>query len=385
MVKQPLRVAMLGSLPPLRGISSYCLELARSVSRRVPVEFVTFKSMYPGFLYPGGELKDDTTFPKIEQPGLTIRRSLTWYNPAGWLIEGFRIRADVLHAQHWSLPLAPICFTVLLLAKVRGVKVVLTLHNVRSHERSRLYDWTTRALCRLVDRCVVHSESNYRQAVQELRLPEDKLRKIRHGVLSFFNDGPADRAAARRMLDLPAEGLVVLCYGAIRPYKGVDVLLHAFARMLPEVPAAVLLIAGQPWGDWKPHQDTAERLGIGARLRTHLRYIPADEVKVYFHAADLCVLPYTHFDSQSGVGLTAIAFSKPMIVTDVGGLPELVLDPRCVVPPNNAEALAGRMAECLKDPERLARLRADAAELAQTLSWDQIAGESVALYESVRG
>ena len=108
--------------------------------------------MYPGFLYPGGELNDDATFPAIEQPGLAVRRSLTWYNPAGWLVEGFRIRADVLHAQHWSLPLAPIYFTVLLIAKLRGVRVVLTLHNIRSHERSRLYGWTTRALCRLADR-----------------------------------------------------------------------------------------------------------------------------------------------------------------------------------------------------------------------------------------
>jgi glycosyltransferase involved in cell wall biosynthesis len=376
---------MLGSLSPLRGISGYCLDLARSVSRRVPVEFVTFKSMYPGFLYPGGELKDDATFPAIEQPGLSVRRSLTWYNPAGWLIEGFRIRADVLHAQHWSLPLAPIYFTILLIAKLRGMKVVLTLHNVRPHERSRLYGATTRVLCRLANRCVVHSESNYRQALRELKLPENQLRMIRPGAPSFFNDGPADRAAARCALDLPAEGPVLLCFGAIRPYKGIDVLLRAFARVLPEVPSAALLIAGQPWGDWKPHQDLMDQLRIGASVRTHLKYIPSDEVKTYFHAADLCVLSYTHFDGQSAAGLTAMAFSKPMIVTDVGGLPELVSDPRSVVPPNDVDVLAERIAECLKDPERLARMRDDAAELAQTFSWDRIAEESVALYESVRG
>jgi len=385
MAARPLRVAMLGSLPPLRGISGYCLELARSVSRRAPVEFVTFKSMYPGFLYPGGESKDDATFPAIEQPGLAVRRSLAWYNPAGWLIEGFRIRADVLHAQYWSLPLAPIYFTILLIAKLRGVKVVLTLHNVRPHERSRLHGWTTRALCRLADRCVVHSESNYRQALRERMLPENKLRKIKFGVLSFFNDAPADCAAARKALHLPADGLVVLCFGAIRPYKGIDVLLRAFAQLLPEVPSAALLIAGQPWGDWKPHQDLADRLRISASMRMHLKYIPADEVKTYFHAADLCVLPYTHFDGQSGAGLAAMAFSKPTIVTDVGGLPELVSDPRCVVPANDADALAERIAECLKAPERLARMREDAAKLAETFSWDRIAEESVALYESMQG
>jgi glycosyltransferase involved in cell wall biosynthesis len=381
--ERPPRVAMLGSLPPLRGISIYCLDLALSVSCRAPVEFVTFKSLYPRFLYPGGELKDDATFPAIAGPGLTVRRSLTWYNPAGWLIEGVRIRADVLHAQHWSLPLAPIYFTVLLLAKLRGVKVVLTLHNVRSHERSRLYGWTTRALCRLADRCVVHSEPNYRVALRELRLPENKLRRIRAGVPRFLNDGPEDRAAARQALGLPADGPVVLCFGAIRPYKGIDVLLRAFARAVSEVPSATLLVAGQSWGGWKPLQDLADRLGVAGCMRTHLKYIPTDKVKTYFHAADLCVLPYTHFDGQSGAGLAAMAFGKPMIVSDVGGLPELVSDPRCVVPPNDADALAGRIAECLKDPHRLARMRDDAAELARSFSWDRIAEESVALYKSV--
>jgi glycosyltransferase involved in cell wall biosynthesis len=164
-----------------------------------------------------------------------------------------------------------------------------------------------------------------------------------------------------------------------------DVLLRAFAKVLPKVPSAALLIAGQSWGDWSPYRQLMERLRIGGSVRTHLKYIPADEVKTYFHAADLCVLPYTHFDGQSGAGLAAMAFSKPMIVTDVGGLPELVSDPRSVVPPNDADALAERIAECLKDPERLARMRDAAAELARTFSWDRIAEESVALYESVRG
>jgi glycosyltransferase involved in cell wall biosynthesis len=232
---------------------------------------------------------------------------------------------------------------------------------------------------------VVHSESNCRQALREMKLPENKLCMIRPGALSFFNDGPADRAAARRALDLPTEGPVILCFGSIRPYKGIDVLLRAFAQVLPEIPSAALLIAGRPWDDWKPRQKLIDELRIGAGVRTHLKYIPADEVKRYFHAADLCVLPYTHFDGQSAAGLAAMAFSKPMIVTDVGGLPELVSDPRSVVPASDADALAARIAECLKDPERLARMRDDAAKLAQTFSWDRIAEESVALYESVHG
>ena len=89
-----MKIAMLGSLPPLRGLSSYCLELALSIANLVEVEFISFKKLYPAFIYPGGGLGEDNTFPVIRHSGLKVERRLTWYNPLTWLREGLYSRAE---------------------------------------------------------------------------------------------------------------------------------------------------------------------------------------------------------------------------------------------------------------------------------------------------
>ena len=172
---------MLGSLPPLRGISGFCQALAESVSRLAPVEFISFKAMYPRCLYPGGDTTDETA-PLPAAPGLTVRRTLAWYNPFGWAFEGLRVRADVLHAQHWSLPLVPVYLTVLTLARLRGMRVVLTIHNTAPHAGSWAYVPTLRLLGRLAHCCIVHSEHGLGQAVELLRIPPERVRLIRPGA-----------------------------------------------------------------------------------------------------------------------------------------------------------------------------------------------------------
>jgi glycosyltransferase involved in cell wall biosynthesis len=379
-----MKVTMLGSLPPLRGISGFCQELALSVSRLVPVEFVSFKAIYPRFLYPGGDTTDETApLPAAER--LTVRRSLAWYNPLGWAAEGLRVRADVIHAQHWSLPLVPVYWTVLALAKRRGARVVLTIHNTAPHANSRAFVPALRALCRLADCCILHSEHCRRQAVEQLGVPPQKARLIRPGVGPAPPGAGADKAAARRRLGLPADAPVVLCFGAIRPYKGVDVLLRAFARALDAMSEARLVIAGKPWVDWRTYQGLIDELGIGGRVHAFPRFIPQAEVPGFFAAADVVALPYTRFDSQSGVGMEALGYGKPLIVTGLGGLAELVSDARFVVPPGDAEALADRLALCLREPAVRELMRAEAAERARDFSWDRAAAQTVSLYKEVCG
>jgi glycosyltransferase involved in cell wall biosynthesis len=373
------RVVMFGSLPPLRGISAYCLDLARAVSRLANVEFVSFHAMYPRRLYPGGD-PEDATQSSLDGEPFTTRRSLSWYNPFGWLREALRVRADVIHVQHWSLPLVPIWTTILLVAKLRGIRTVLTIHNTAPHERSFLYLPATRVLARLAGHCLVHSETNRRQAHERLRMPVEKVSVVRLGVHGADRKRPPDRAGARRKLGLPADAPTALFFGSIRPYKGVDVLLEAFARVVERLPRARLVIAGKPWRDWDAKQRLIEQLNLSECVACFPDYVPSTGVQDFFDAADVCLFPYTHFDAQSAAALTALAFEKPLIVSDVGGLPDLVGDRRFVVAPGDSAALAEAVIAALGDVEQLKRMAEDSIRVARLHSWEDIARQTVEVY-----
>ena len=374
---------MLGSFPPLRGISSYCLELATAMARRLEVVFLSFKHIYPAFLYPGGGLAEDPSFPLDFPPGLTVRRRLTWYNPLSWIRGGFSPRADLLHAQWWSLPLAPIYGVVAFGFKARRKPVVFTVHNVSGHDGGGLFVAVSKILFRLGDHFIVHTEANRRRLIQQYGIAPHHISVIAHGSLDFQVDAAADRERLRQELGIRLAHKVVLIFGAIRPYKGLDVAIRAFAEVVKEMPEARLLIAGKLWGPWDDYRDLIRAFDLQDKVITHLDYVPAARVHRFFGAADLVVLPYRRFVSQSGVGATAVAFRTPMIVSDVGGLPDLVADHRAVVPPDDPEALAAAMQMMLQDPALLAQLRQSLDAVARTLSWEGIAAATWAVYQKV--
>ena len=372
---------MLGTFPPLRGLSSYCLELAVAVAELAQVEFISFRKLYPGFLYPGGDLKDDDSFPSGEHKCLNVQRRLTWYNPFTWLRSALFTDADLLHAQWWSLPLILVYGCIGAVFKLRGKPIVFTVHNVRGHEPSRFFETASRWLFKLGDHFIVHTRQGRRLMQANYGLRADRISVIPHGSLDFHVNKSVDRDRIRQEMGLDSRHKVILLFGAVRDYKGVDIALKAFAQVLLEVPDATLLIAGKLWQKWEPYQQIIDTHGIASDVRTHLDYIPSNEVYRYFEAADLVILPYRHFSSQSGIGGTAISFRKPLIVTDVGGLPDLVANSEYVVPPGNPDELADKMIDCLTDQHRLAAMSADAEKIAAGLSWSAIAQKTVAIYD----
>ncbi len=375
-------IVILGSLPPLRALSSYCLELSISLSRICNVNFISFRSIYPSFLYPGGAL-DDNTFPKTDFKNLNVRRFLTWYNPFTWIREGLLAPGDLLHAQWWSPPLALIYFIVAFCFKIRGKPVIFTVHNVFQHERIPLYNMVSRILFGLGDHFIVHSSSNKRQLTGYFNIPGDKVSIIPHGPLDLHVKGYSDRQKIRSEFGFNQQDKVILLFGAIRPYKGIDTALHAFSEVVKQLPEARLLIAGKLWERWDRYEDIISDLNISDYIKKHFEYIPSNEVEKFFLAADLVLLPYHHFDSQSGVGATALAFNKPMIVTETGGLPELVADMMYIVPPKNPTELAEKVIFCLKDSARLAKMSEESRQIAKEISWDVIALKTLLVYLSV--
>lgn len=374
-------VAVLGTLPPIRALSSYCYEFAHALAEHLPVTFISFKSIYPAFLYPGGNLADDPTYPEITHPDIHIRRRLAWYNPLSWVLEGLAVRADLLHAQWWSLPLFPVYLTVCLLFKLRKKPVVFTVHNVLSHDDSRLYKTISRLLFQFGSHFIVHTEKGRQQMMAHYGIPCGNLSVIPHGPLDFHVRQQVDKPRIRRELGFSETDQIILLFGAIRPYKGLDTAIRAMAEIKRALPRARLLIAGKLWEDWAPYERLINRLNLSGCIHRHLEYIPSNKVHSYFESADLAIFPYRRFDSQSGAGATAVSFKKPMIVSNVGGLPELVGDNDCIVEPDDPVALADRIIRFFKDPAFRQRLSANLEAVSRRLDWVDIAKKTVMVYE----
>lgn len=374
-------VMMLGTLPPVPGISSYCLELVRKMTELCSVDFLSFKKIYPSLFYPGGRLIEDWTFPRFEHPNLTVRHTLTWYNPWQWLREGVKSDSAILHVQWWSLPLAPIIAGVCLGFRLRGRPVVMTIHNVSLHEKSILFSTACRMLCTLANRVIVHTASGRKSLSLHHGVALRKIAVVSHGPLDFYVREDIDRDVLRKEIGFEPNHRVILMFGAIRPYKGLDTALHALAQVMKEIPATRLLVVGKPWEPWDRYETLARDLGVRKAVIPYLGYIPSGDVYRFFEVADLVVLPYHRFEAQSGVGATAVSFRKPLVVSNVGGLPELVTDTRFVVPPGDSSSLALVLSQCLSDPSVLAEMAENAETVAERISWKAVAAKTRSLYD----
>jgi glycosyltransferase involved in cell wall biosynthesis len=276
--------------------------------------------------------------------------------------------ADVVHFQ-W-LTVQPVDVHLL----PRGRPVVLTAHDVLPREPRRGQRAAQRRLYERVDAVVVHSEHGRRRLVETLGIAPSKVSVIAHGAFEHLT-----RVAGERPLP---DGLaavarpVVLCFGLIRPYKGIDVLLDAWRAAAVD---AELWIVGMPRMDVAPLRAAAP-----PSVRWVPRFVPDDTVAAYFRRADLVVLPYREID-QSGVLFTALAFGVPLLLSAVGGFPELAAEgAAALVPPGDAAALAGELRRLLGDASARAALAAGArAAAGGRYSWDAIAAAHLRLYRAI--
>jgi glycosyltransferase involved in cell wall biosynthesis len=254
--------------------------------------------------------------------------------------------------------------------------LVLTAHDVLPREPRRGQRSAQRRLYERFDAIVVHSEHGRNRLVGELAIDPDRVHVISHGVFAHLADVPQSVAAGGRA-PFQTEKPVVLCFGLMRPYKGIDVLLEAWRG----IQDAELWVAGMP------RMDIAHLRAIAPpNVRFMPRFITDSELPAYFQRADLVVLPYREID-QSGVLFTALAFGKPLLLSDVGGFPEVgATGAARIVPAGDAGALRGALEELLGDPAALAALASRAREAAQgKYSWGTIARRTLDLYASLLG
>jgi len=284
-------------------------------------------------------------------------------------------KADVVHfqwlpVQHVDGHLLPRRRT----ADGRRRPLVLTAHDVLPREPRRGQLAAQRRLYDRFDAVVVHSEHGRARLTHELGLDADRVHVIPHGVFAHLADAPRSAAAGGRA-PFHTEKPVVLCFGLMRPYKGIDVLLQAWRG----VEDAELWVAGMP------RMDISHLRAIAPpNVRFVPRFITDPELPAYFQRADLVVLPYREID-QSGVLFTALAFGKPLLLSDVGGFPELAATGAArTVPAGDAVALHEALQELLGDPAALTAMAARAREAAQgEYAWGTIATRTLDLYGSL--
>jgi len=291
----------------------------------------------------------------------------------------------ILHVQ-WALMPA---LDALLLWRLRsrGWRVVFTAHNLVSELgspwRRHLFRW----VCRQSDTVVVHTSL----LAQILRKNcSDVVREVIHipeGISTFPLVPDLDRVRARQFLGLDPESPVLLFFGMIKPYKGLEYLLRSLPRVLQEFPRAKLVVAGELIQHRAGFDELIDSLGIRDSVLLKLAYVPGTEVPYLFGAANVVVLPYVEISTSGVVGL-AYRYSRPVIATSVGGLPELVRDGETgfLVPSRSEHALADAICRGLRDLSGLANMGERAHNwFEKERSWSAIARLTRDLYCSLPG
>jgi glycosyltransferase involved in cell wall biosynthesis len=335
-----MKVALIGPVFPYRGgIAHFGAMLAREFEKHHDVSLVNFQRLYPSFLFPGKTQFDDSDSPmKVDS-----ERIIDVLNPWTWRAAGRHVAAlapDLVVFQWWHPFFGP-AFRAITRAIHRNsrARVVFLCHNVLPHESSVLDRVLSRVGLGSADAYLVQSKQDGAN-LEQIR-PGARWAFNPHPVYDWFEMERFDRSSAREALSVG--GRVLLFFGLIRPYKGLDLLLRAFAGVADELDAT-LLVVGEFYEPRGPYDALIEDLGIGSRVRVVDRYVPNEDVEMYFKAADVAVLPY-RTATQSGIVQTAYSFHLPVIVTGVGGLPDVVRDGETgyVVAPEDPEALAGAM------------------------------------------
>lgn len=367
-----MRIVILGTAYPYRGgLAAFNERLAHeALAVGDQVEVLTFTMQYPNFLFPGKTQYSDDPAPK----DLRIRRVMNSINPLSWLRTGRMIRRmkpDLLIIKFWIPLMAPCLGTIARIAKRGGVRVVSVLDNVIPHEPKPWDGVLIRYFIRSVDGFVAMSESVRQDCLRFISKKHPKRVELcPHPLYDNFGE-IVDKAEARRQLGLPEMGKILLFFGFIRDYKGLDLLLRAYADARLQNEQVHLVVAGEFYNNSEKYYALEKELGLKQPVIWRTEFIPDEQVRVYFSAADLIVQPYKTA-TQSGVTQIAYHFRKPMLVTNVGGLAEIVPNGKVgYVTAVDPQAIADALADfCAREDSEC--FRQEIEEERQKYSWSRM-------------
>lgn len=349
------RVAIVGPVFPFRAGIAYC---TTRLAQELGADVISFKRQYPRRFYPGGD-DIDPTLPRFDADFI-----LDVLNPLTWLRAARRLRKYDAVIFVWWIWVWALPYRLILALLPRHVNVILQCHNIGDKEPAAWKRFLSNLVLRRGRALVVHASTEAAEAWRR-----SGGRRVVQTFLPVHELGGAmpAREFAKEQLGVAGRD-VALFFGHVRPFKGLDLAMRAWASIQSD---AVLLVAGELW--WQSASEVeqhAKELGIADRVKFDFRFIPDSEIATYFAAADVVLAPY-RIEAQSGVALTAFHFGRPVIASDAGGLPEIV-DGRngIVVPSEDVAALAHAVDEFFLTRDRAAMEQAALAAAAR-YSWEE--------------
>ncbi|TLU88047.1 MAG: glycosyltransferase [Chlorobium sp.] len=329
-----------------------------------------FRSLYPAFI----------TKDRVDA-SLADHAQLVLYNPLSWFGTIRRIkslRPDILLVAYWTGLLAPLCFV---LRRFTGIRTVVLLHNLSSHESFFFEPLMQRLLAASADGFLTLSGA----VSQEVKaaMPDIPQYSLFHPLLEPDGELPSV-IDARRELHLDAHAPVLLFFGYVRPYKGLETMLRAMPAILQKAPALRLVVAGQFYEDVARYRQLVEQLGLGGNVDLYPGYVASERTALYFAAADVVMLPYRSA-TQSGVVQLAYGYGLPVIVTPVGALPEMVRHGQTgwLARDTSSDGIAAAVGEFLDSRDQLNAMRPAIEAFRREFSWESFAASAGSFLEAI--
>ncbi|MBO6089762.1 MAG: glycosyltransferase [Lachnospiraceae bacterium] len=338
-----MKIVLIGPVYPYKGgIAHYTSLLCKALRKKHEVTMISYKMQYPKLLFKKEQKDFSNDFFKVEDTNYLIHTANP-FNIIGVSHKINSIHPDAVIIQWWHPYFSP-CYRILVNHLKKDIKVIYTCHNVFPHERFPMDRFLTKLVLKKGDGFIVHSLSD-----------EKDLLSIKSDVNKCFNPIPSFNAfrikntpinEARREIvekdgfDIKENTPLLLFFGFVREYKGLKHLLNSMPLIIEKMGNCKLLVVGSFGDDKQDYLDMIEKNGVSASVFLKDTYTPDDEVEKYFAAADIVVLPYEDA-TQSGIVQIAYGFEKPVLVTNVGGLPDVVTNDKTgyVVEPKNPEAI----------------------------------------------
>lgn len=316
------KVIIIGPAHPLRGgLATFNHRLAKEfISHGDECDIYSFSLQYPSFLFPG--TSQYVTGPALDT--IKVHSVINSVNPLNWIKIGNRLKKekpDIIVVRYWIPFMGPALGTILRrVRKNKHTRIICIADNISPHEKRPGDNSFTRYFIKSIDAFITMSE----KVMSDLRVFEKAKPALQVSHPLYDNFGEIiSKKEARKQLNIDPDQKVILFFGFIRKYKGLDVLFEAMSDPGIKSSGIKLLVAGEFYEDEKTYREQIERLGISNQLILHTEFIPDDRVRYFVSAADVVIQPYRNA-TQSGVTPLSYHFEKPMIVTNVGGLPALV-------------------------------------------------------------
>ena len=375
--KNPLKVIIIGPAYPLRGgLASYDERLAKEfISEGFDTTIYTFSYQYPSFLFPGTSQHSAETAPE----NLLIKVKINSVNPLNWLKVGNELKnlkPEIIVVRYWLPFMGPCLGTILRkVKKNHHTKIICIADNIFPHEKRPGDKAFTKYFLKPVDGFITMSEKVLDDLHQFAK--GKPAQYVPHPLYDNFG-GKLRKDEARKKLGINNSDRVILFFGFIRRYKGLDILLEAMKLLKQHTDTGniKLLIAGEFYQDQKEYRKLLNDPAIKDNLIIHTHFIQDSMVKYYLCAADCVIQPYRNA-TQSGVTPLSYHFEKPMIVTNVGGLPSMVPDKKVgLVAEPNAESIAGKIREFFETGEEffLSHLREEKKKYSWSIMVKAITG-----------